>query len=223
MKLLLVEVASDPRGHKRAVACLLRHIALVVVTRAGWNSATPPSHNSPFCGTIDVPHNVNTMQWYAIRTKSNRESVVLASLVGKDLEAFLPTIQKASPRGRIFAPLFPGYLFCRFDVERRQPIVITPGVAYIVSNGRIPLPVDDEEVTSLKSVIASDTPLERHEFVPVGQLVWIRRGPLAGTCGRIIDQKQDRLVVSISMLQRSVSVSICREWLEPEYAAARVA
>jgi transcription antitermination factor NusG len=163
------------------------------------------------------------MQWYAIRTKSNRESVVLASLQGKDLEAFLPTFQKSSPRGCISAPLFPGYLFCRFDVHRRQPVVITPGVAYIVSNGKIPLPVDEAEISSLKNVIAAKTPVECHEFVPIGQVVWIQRGPLAGTCGRIIDRKQDRLVVSISLLQRSVSVSICPEWLEPEYGAVRVA
>ena len=164
-------------------------------------------------------------QWFAIRTKSNRESVVFNSLLSKDFEAFLPTYEKLavqSARRSLSTPLFPGYLFCRFDAERRQLIVATPGVAYIVSNGRVPLPVEEEEIASLKTVIDAGAPVEHHDFVSIGQNVAIRRGPLAGTCGRIIGQNQDRLIVSISLLQRSVSVLISRNWLEPDYSRATV-
>lgn len=162
-------------------------------------------------------------QWFAIRTKSNRESVVLTSLLSKDLEAFLPTYEKPASRRGTSVPLFPGYLFCRFDVQRRQPIVTTPGVAYIVSNGKIPSPVEEEEIVSLKNVLDARTPVEHHEFVRVGQCVRISRGPLVGTCGRILSHNQDRLIVSISLLQRSISVTICREWLEPDYEGTALA
>jgi transcriptional antiterminator NusG len=167
----------------------------------------------------DANSTFNPQPWFAIRTKSNRESVVLASLVSKGYQTFLPmyesgtSVDTVAKRARSI-PLFPGYLFCRFDVQRRQPIVMTPGVVYIVSNGRIPWPVDDEEIESLKTVLKTKVPVEQHAFVPVGEPVCIRSGPLAGAHGRVVEHKQDRLIVSISLLQRSISVSICPEWVE---------
>ena len=53
-------------------------------------------------------------------------------------------------------PLFPGYLFCRFDVrDRLLPILTTPGVIGIVGAGKTPVPVDDEEIEAIRAILRS--------------------------------------------------------------------
>jgi transcription antitermination factor NusG len=51
----------------------------------------------------------------------------------------------------------------------------------------------------------------------------IEHGPLAGVEGIVLDtDKKCRLIVSVSMLQRSVAVEIEREWVRPLARAERV-
>jgi transcription antitermination factor NusG len=83
-------------------------------------------------------------QWYAIRVKSNRERVTAVALRGKQLDVLLPAQRTNRPgaAGPRESLLFPGYLFCRFDVNRRLPILTIPGVVHIVGFGNVPVPVD---------------------------------------------------------------------------------
>ena len=139
--------------------------------------------------------------------------MVAEALTGKGYEAFLPLHterRRWSDRVKtIEVPLFAGYVFCRFDVQRRLPILTTPGVLHVVSTGSTPQPIDDQEMASLQLLVASGLPVEPWPFSFVGQQVCIIGGPLAGTSGILQSVKsKDRLVVSISLLQRSVAVEI---------------
>ena len=65
--------------------------------------------------------------WFAVRVKSNREKVVVNSLAGKGYETFFPIYavnQSARPAER---PLFPGYVFSRFRVNKRLPTALRGG------------------------------------------------------------------------------------------------
>lgn len=161
------------------------------------------------------------MEWFAVRTRSNRESVVADALEGKGFEVWCPRY-KAPPfrAGGVLKPLFPGYLFCRLNVLDRLPILIVPGVVNIVSNGKIPLPIDDREIESLRIVLRSMMPVTPQEYLAVGDPVRITEGPLAGAQGYIVHHQPDRLVVSITLLQRSVSVAVQVDWLEKMQKAA---
>ena len=157
-----------------------------------------------------------SLEWFAIRTKSNRESVVAEALSDKGYQVLFPTLVPGDGKqGRAVSkkPLFPGYLFARFDVKTRLPILITDGVAYIVSSGKIPIPVDAEEMVSLQLLIASHSRLTLEPKLPVGTPVYITYGPLAGASGQVIHDGHDRLIVSISLLQRAISVAISPEWI----------
>ncbi len=156
-------------------------------------------------------------QWFAVRVKSNRERVTAQSLRGKGYEVFLPEYHTAALSGkRRETALFPGYLFCRFAVTNRLPILTLPGVVHIVGVGRIPAPVDAEEVESLRLVVQAGLPLNPNEPYTVGEKVSIRDGPLAGASGIVVGHKSERMVVSISLLQRSVSVVLDCGWIAPE-------
>jgi transcription antitermination factor NusG len=149
--------------------------------------------------------------WYALRVKSNRERVTAASLRGKEYEVFLPEFRRAESRTE--SPLFPGYLFCRFDVHNRFPVVSLPGVVHIVGLGRTPVPVDEDELASLKIVVQAGLPVKPEPAPAVGQSIRVTRGPLAGAGGIVVGLRRERLVVAVTLLQRAVSVELDLSWI----------
>lgn len=158
--------------------------------------------------------------WYAIRVRSKFESVASATLRGKGYEEFLPLYcsrRRWSDRiKKLDLPLFPGYVFCRFDVHARLPILTTPGVLAIIGVGKTPVPVSDEEIAAVQAVVRSGLPAQPWPLLTVGSKVFIERGPLAGLEGIALNvDKKYKLIVSVHLLQRSVAVEIEREWARP--------
>ena len=156
--------------------------------------------------------------WYAIRVKSNREWVATQALRGKDYEVFLPVYHDSRYRNTqkrtVEVPLFTGYVFSRFDPARRLPILTTPAVVHIVGIGNVPEPVDPEEMASVFELAKSGLPVSPHPFLSAGQKVKLERGPLRGASGTIVEEgNRDKLVVSVSLLQRSIAVTVEAEWL----------
>ena len=160
-------------------------------------------------------------QWFAVRTSSGREKSVAAQLNARGIEEFLPlyrTRRQWSDRIKdLELPLFPGYLFCRFDYSNRGPIVMIPGVQMIVGVGKQPAPVSDIEIDSLRRVVASGAVAHPHDrYLTVGERVRIREGSLAGVEGILVEVKNSwRIVLSVELLQRSVSVELDRAAIEP--------
>jgi len=159
--------------------------------------------------------------WYAIRVRSKYESVVSTTLRSKGYEEFLPLYRlrrRWSDRVKTLdLPLFPGYLFCRLDVrDRLLPVLTTPGVVRILGAGKTPIPIADEEIAAINTILSSGLPMQPWPFLSVGSRVYIERGPLAGVEGIIVNmEKTFRLVVSVTLLQRSVAVEIERDWARP--------
>lgn len=159
---------------------------------------------------------VNPIEWFAIRVKSNRDQVVATSLSDKGYLTFFPkykerrTSRELAPKDR---PLFPGYVFCRFDVLKRLPILMVPGVVHVVGIGKTPIPIPDDEIDSIRLVIDSDLPITPVEHFAVGEKVRIDAGPLTGALGTVTDRQRGLFVVSITLLQRSLSVALPLEWL----------
>jgi len=134
-------------------------------------------------------------------------------LAGKGYEWFLP-LRKSRRRWsdrikEIEQPLFPGYVFCRFDPLARLPILITPGVIGIVGIGKTPIPIEDSEILSIQTIVKSGLPSQPWPFLQIGERVRIDSGPLEGLEGILLQSKANhRLVVSVTLLQRSVAAEI---------------
>lgn len=159
--------------------------------------------------------------WYAIRVQSKFESVASTTLRGKGYEEFLPLYRarrRWSDRTKeIELPLFPGYLFCRFDVrDRLLPIFTTPGVMSIVGAGKTPIPIEEDEIEAVRAVLRLGLAAQPWPYLAVGSRVYIDRGPLAGVEGIVTStDRVYRLVLSVSLLERSIAVEIDREWARP--------
>jgi transcription antitermination factor NusG len=165
----------------------------------------------------------DSTSWYALHVKANFERVAATILEGKNLEIYLPTYRRRrcwSDRIKeIECPLFPGYVFCRFDVNSRLPILTTSGVRSIVGNGRMPAPIAEEEISAIQKVTRSGLAAMPWPFLRVGQHVAVRKGPLAGMEGILLSQpNRYRIVISISLLQRSIATEIDADMVCPTQA-----
>ena len=114
------------------------------------------------------------------------------------------------------APLFPGYVCCQFDSLKRLPILVTPGVISVVGRGRVPLPVNDSEIAAIQMIVTSGFHAEPWPYLEVGQKIRIEGESLSGLEGILIQFKgNNRIVVSVSLLRRSVALEIDRDCVRP--------
>jgi len=120
--------------------------------------------------------------------------------------------------------LFPGYVFCRLNEADRFALLTIPGVVHLVSSGRIPTPIDNEEISAIQAAIRSGIPVEPWHFLEVGERVRLSGGPLAGLEGFLVQaHDQQRVVVGLTVLKRSIAVEVERDWLEPADGAGKQA
>jgi transcription antitermination factor NusG len=165
--------------------------------------------------------------WFALRVRSNHERVTAMHLRSRVIEGFAPVYkaerQWSDRKKQIERSVFPGYVFCRLNPEDRLPVLTIPGVVNLVGFGNGPTPIPDHEINHIRSMVASGLLITPWPFLKTGQTVLIEQGPLAGVEGILQEIKKGyRLVVSITLLQRSVSAEIDREWIRPVNTPRRI-
>ncbi len=163
---------------------------------------------------------LNCMNWYALQVRSRWEGTAAGLLRGKGLETLLPTYstkRKWSDRFKVVEePLFPGYVFCRFDVHNRLPVLITPGIISVVGVGKTPIAVDDAEMFSIQAAMGAGIQMEPWPYVEIGERVRVKDDVLDGMEGILTSFKgSHRVVISVTLLRRSVALEIDRSRITP--------
>ncbi len=125
-------------------------------------------------------------------------------------------LRRSSGRTKtVESPLFPGYVFCRFDKDHRLPILMLPSVVHVVGIGKEPEPIDSAEIASIRLIVDSPFYTEAWPFVNVGEHVRVVAGPLTGAQGVIVGlNSKYQLVASLTLLQRSIAVEIDPSWVQ---------
>jgi transcription antitermination factor NusG len=162
--------------------------------------------------------------WYAVQTLPRHEKKVSVELSAKAINCFLPTVstlRQWSDRKRVIAqPLFAGYVFVCFDPDacNRIALLRTHGVVGLVGERGFGTPIPENEIRSIRQALESGSPLAPHAFVNVGQRVRVRGGSLDGLEGILEAVKADQsLIVSVELIQRSVSLTISGYVVEPVF------
>jgi transcription antitermination factor NusG len=160
------------------------------------------------------------LSWFAVRVRSNQERLVATYLRSRGYEEFSPSYKVerhwSDRKKEIDRFLFPGYVFCRLDPAVRLPVLQAPGVVDLVSFGRNPAPIPDLEIESIRRMVQSGLLVTPWPYLELGNSVLIERGPLAGIEGILEEIKgKCRLIVSVNLLQRSVSAEVERSWVRP--------
>ena len=162
-----------------------------------------------------------THSWYALQVRTRHEKTVAAALRGKGFAEFLPLYksrrQWSQRVAEVELPLFPGYVFCSFDPgDKRVLIATTPGVIGLVGFGGKAAPVDRAEIEAIHRVLRMGIAAEPWKYMESGRRVRVVHGALAGLEGIFVEaQKHHRLLLSVSLLQRSVAIQIDSAWVVP--------
>lgn len=164
--------------------------------------------------------------WYAAHTRHQHEKLVARMLSNKGFEVFLPLYTEVRQwRDRVKQvelPLFSCYVFLRGDLDRRLAIVTTPGVHGLVSSAGKLAGIPEEEIQTVRSVIENRIKVEPHPYLKCGDLVRVKSGALRGLEGFLVRKKgQARLVVSVSLLERSVAAEVDAIAVEPVFASPK--
>ena len=159
-------------------------------------------------------------RWFALRVKPRFEKTVATIARNKGYEEFLPVYQSRrrwSDRCKVVeVPLFPGYVFCRLDPQRRLPLLTIPGALHFVGIGNTPVPLEDAQIAAIRTSIRSGLNVEPWPYLAIGQRVKLGAGPLAGVEGIYVGgSKQHRIIISVTLLRRSVAIIMERHWVEP--------
>ena len=156
--------------------------------------------------------------WFALMVRTGREKTTTLQLENAGYECFLPvskfTRRWSDRMKEIEVPLFSGYLFCRMDPYNRLPVLMTPGVIQIVGAGKTLIPVEEDEIAAIQLAVKNGLSTMPWPYLQVGHVARIEEGPLRGMTGIIVKIKSGmKLVLSVSLLQRSVAVEVDRSWL----------
>lgn len=154
--------------------------------------------------------------WFCLKSKPRQEAVAVRNLkaVG-EIEVFFPRIRRTR-RGHeknkeVIEPLFPGYIFVKFNPEDSQGAVkSTRGVLHLVSKGGKAVDVDNKVIDELKALGPEGILSMLDEELKVGAKIKVIRGIFAGSEGEVIKlaTPQKRIAVLLTLLGAQQSVEM---------------
>lgn len=120
--------------------------------------------------------------WYVAKSKPSKEGFLASELARWDVETFYPYLRKVRGGSSRLEPLFPTYLFCKFDaaLPNWQWIRWAPGLAYFLKMEDELATVPDSLIQYLREKIRRwNQAWAAARFKP-GDRVRIVDGPFAG-------------------------------------------
>jgi transcription antitermination factor NusG len=162
--------------------------------------------------------------WFVAHTKSRSEKALARRLGTAKIPFFLPLGKRPSRRsGRTFTsfiPFFPGYVFLRGGAENRVAALRSGTVVrFLDVSDQDQL---DRELRQIRILQESGASLVAHPYIGPGDAVRIREGPFRDQFGVVVREKgTTRLVVSVSMLRRSIAVELERDIVETDPQRSR--
>jgi transcriptional antiterminator RfaH len=162
-------------------------------------------------------------RWYVVYTKTQEEDRADRNLSAWGLETFYPRIKKKqlnefSGKATYFSrPLFPRYIFARFDAETLlYKVCNSRGVQKVLSIDSAPISVEDEIIAVIQSKVADDGFIRLDETFARGDEVWIKDGSLKGINGvfdRTLKDK-NRVMILLNAINYQASVIVEKDLVQ---------
>ena len=163
--------------------------------------------------TLSPVANAPLLNWYAIYTRPSHEKRVAEHCALREIECYLPSYRTTSRwknrcKVELELPLFPCYVFVRFQWRQHVRVLEVPSVVSIVGNGREPLPLQHSEIVSLRAGLDLYR-AEPHAYLNIGERARIKFGPLAGLEGVVVRKNNGlRVVLTLQQIMKSVAVEV---------------
>ena len=144
---------------------------------------------------------IPALKWYVVQSKPREEERAQHYVREKGFHTYLPRMEVVSIRaGRTTMtekPLFPSYLFCKFDSgDSVAHVRWTRGVAKILPESVSPVPVEDKVVAAISSLEQRDGVI-RKKPLKSGDRVRVARGPMKDVLGIFEHWTSDRARVRV--------------------------
>jgi transcriptional antiterminator RfaH len=154
-------------------------------------------------------------RWYVVNTQPQKEERAREHLLRQGFDVYLPRWLKRRSHARrvewLPSPLFPRYLFVGFDIEttRWRAVQSTVGVAHLVCNGGLPLPMADDIVEQIRAREAASGLIDVSPAFRKGQPVVVGEGPFLDQIGLFECMNDaERVTILLSLLGRDVRVKV---------------
>jgi transcriptional antiterminator RfaH len=161
--------------------------------------------------------------WYAVYTRPKEEQRAELNLASWGVEVLAPKIlerrtNEFSGRPSYFVkPLFPRYIFARFDAERLlRKVHYTRGVHSIVSLDGQPVKVEESVIEIIKSRIKEDGFVKIGEDLNVSDKVVVKSGALKNFVG-VFERRikaTDRIMILLTAITYQGRISIQEQMVE---------
>jgi transcriptional antiterminator RfaH len=136
-----------------------------------------------------------THSWYVVRTHCREEARAEANLAAGGFPTFFPRmkIDRRRKRANEVEPLFPQYIFVRFDANTSlRSVCFARGVQTVVKFGGSLARMDDGAIKLLQSRVDADGFVRVGEELRPGDRILIESGPFASLIGVIERHVSDK-------------------------------
>jgi transcriptional antiterminator RfaH len=172
-----------PNGKKRSNEIKYDQQSKTKSPAAGCRLTACPEHSRE----ADSSQRNGVLSWYVVQSKPREEERALHFLQKKGFQVYLPRMEIVKMRGfkntKTQKPLFPGYLFCRFDIgENLSHVRWTQGVKKLLPESVNPISVENEVVKAIQSLEQKDGVIRKKPFAK-NDRIRIARGPMKDVIG----------------------------------------
>ena len=162
-------------------------------------------------------------RWYVVHTKSRQEERANSNLRAWGVETLNPKVktrrynQFTGAPSHITQPLFPRYIFAKFNVDKQlSKIWFTRGVHSVVCVGGSPASVDEDIIEVLQSRIDESGFVKTGEELKRGDKVVIKTGPMRNFIG-IFEREvkaSDRVEILLTSINYQGRLLVGRDLVE---------
>ncbi len=138
--------------------------------------------------SMNATNSTNPLKWYVIQTKPRKEEEARTYLTDRGLKILSPLMESfGTKNGRInkeLKPLFPSYIFGRFDLDTNYPLVRwARGVKKVLGFGGYPTSISEDVVDLIKKRMDENGIVRRSRCFQPNDMIRIKSGPLRDLLG----------------------------------------
>lgn len=159
------------------------------------------------------------VNWYLVYTKPKNEDIVSQKFTEAGFEVLNPKLKERKVYRRklqdIISPLFPCYIFVRFDGSKDYRLVkYTRGVKSIICAGASPSVLPEEIINSILARMEGGVVTVKPQDLRRGEEVVIKAGPLEGFSAVFESELKGPERVSILLAAINARVIVDRAMIE---------
>ena len=163
------------------------------------------------------------LQWYILSIKPKQEQTVIRNMDTLGVETYFPLYRKKKKikktKTHVIAPLFPGYLFCRFEFDKHyQKVRYTRGVKKVLGNRQSLWVIDDGKIEDIRKreedgLVVMKSKVET--FEPGARIV-VDEGDFDGWEGIFHEDLPDekRAVILLTNVNYTTKLTLPKEYLK---------